>query len=123
MGAASGEMPRIIAKHGSPISELVEQIALANIALLIEKGVDKFYCHLKTNCISGHFNLTQLGNRPKTVSQYGIVHILHPSQSHDLCNLEVIVHCTMCKGQPCVIFPIVRNTQRLQSKDCEIFLS
>ena len=37
MGAASGEMPRIIAKHGSPISELVEQIALANIALLIEK--------------------------------------------------------------------------------------
>ena len=40
MGAASGEMPRFIAKHGSPISELVEQIALANIALLIEKGVD-----------------------------------------------------------------------------------
>ena len=37
MGAASGEMPRFIAKHGSPISELVEQIALANIALLIEK--------------------------------------------------------------------------------------
>ena len=37
MGAASGEMPRLITKHGSPISELVEQIALANIALLIEK--------------------------------------------------------------------------------------
>ena len=37
MGAASGEMPRLITKHGSPISELVKQIALANIALLIEK--------------------------------------------------------------------------------------
>ena len=37
MGAASGEMPRFIAKYGSPISEMVKQIALANIALLIEK--------------------------------------------------------------------------------------
>ena len=51
MGAASGEMPRSITKHGSPISELVEQIALANIALLIEKELTSSIGILKPTVI------------------------------------------------------------------------
>ena len=51
MGAASGEMPRLITKHGSPISELVEQIALANITLLIEKELTSSIGILKPTVI------------------------------------------------------------------------